>query len=176
MPPDVGESKNAQYLGKSIEGVSLATICDNYRLRVFNLVESNGQMDWELKHNVGLHPLKSLTFRDFRGFKKTWTLDDEVENDDEYDDNDDDYDDDDDDDDDDDEDGGVDTGATDRSATVGDEAVHVAVDEVAAATTPEVIASESRRTPPELARKCTLPNVMSIPPRRSEKAERDASA
>jgi hypothetical protein len=94
MPQNIGKSKNAQYLGKSKGGVSLATICGKYRLRVFNLVESNGQIDWELKHNVGLHPLKSLTFRDFRGFKKTWTLDDDVEDDDEYDDNDDDDDDD----------------------------------------------------------------------------------
>jgi hypothetical protein len=94
MPQNIGKSKNAQYLGKSKGGVSLATICGKYRLRVFNLVESNGQIDWELKHNVGLHPLKSLPFCDFTGFKKTWTLDDEAEDNDKYDDNN--YDDDDD--------------------------------------------------------------------------------
>ena len=79
-------------------------------------------------------------------------------------------------DDDDDGDVGVDTdGATDRSTVVGDEAVDVAVDEVAVFAVPEAIGSGSRGMPPESTRKWTLPNVMSIPPRRPEKAERDAS-
>jgi hypothetical protein len=77
--------------------------------------------------------------------------------------------------DDDDGDAGVDTDdAADRSAAVGDEAVDVAVNEVAIVTMPKLIMSGSRRTPPESTRKWTLPNVMSIPPHRPEKAERDA--
>jgi hypothetical protein len=78
--------------------------------------------------------------------------------------------------DDDDGDAGVDTDdAADRSAAVGDEAVDVAVNEVAIVTMPKLIMSGSRRTPPESTRKWTLPSVMSIPPRRPEKAKRDAS-
>jgi hypothetical protein len=52
----------------------------------------------------------------------------------------------------------------------------VAVDEVVAVAAPEVIGSGIRRTPPELTRKWTLPNVTSIMSRWPEKAERDASA
>ena len=80
-------------------------------------------------------------------------------------------------DDDDEEDAGVDTnGAADRSTAVDDEEVDVAVDDVVVVAAPGAIGPGSRRTPPESTRKWTLPNVMSIPPRRSEKAERDASA
>jgi hypothetical protein len=66
------------------------------------------------------------------------------------------------------EDVGVDACAADISVAVGDE--------VAAAAALEVIRSGSRRTPPELMRKWTLPNVRSIPSHRSEKAKRDTSA
>jgi hypothetical protein len=79
-------------------------------------------------------------------------------------------------DDDDDEAIGVeDDGAADRSAAIGDEAVDVAVDEVVVLAAPGAIGPGSRRTPPESTWKWTLPNVMSIPPRRPEKAEREAS-
>jgi hypothetical protein len=53
--------------------------------------------------------------------------------------------------------------AADKSAAIGDEAVDVAVDEVATAATPEVIGSGKRKTPPALMFRWTLPNVMSIP-------------
>jgi hypothetical protein len=66
--------------------------------------------------------------------------------------------------------------ATDKSSMIGDEAVDVAVDEVATAAGPEVIASGSSRTPSALMLRWTLLNVMSIPPCRPEKAERDAKA
>jgi hypothetical protein len=58
---------------------------------------------------------------------------------------------------------------------VGDEAIDIAVDEVAAVAVPEMIGSGSRRTPPELMRKWTLPNVMFIPSHRPKKVKRDAS-
>jgi hypothetical protein len=84
---------------------------------------------------------------------------------------------------DDDDDVGVDTGdavvvevAADKSATVGDEAMDVAVDEVTTIAEPGVIGSRSRRTPPTLTWKWTLPNIFSILLLRPEKAERDASA
>jgi hypothetical protein len=70
-------------------------------------------------------------------------------------------------DDDDDDDAEVHTGAADKSAMV---------DEAAAIAALEAIGSGSRRTPPELMWKWMLPNIMSIPSRRPEKAERDASA
>ena len=80
-------------------------------------------------------------------------------------------------DDEDDEDVGVDPdGVADSSTAVGDEAVDVGVDEVTAVAAPETIGPGSRRTPPESTWKWTLPNVMSTPPRRPEKAERDAKA
>ena len=66
--------------------------------------------------------------------------------------------------------------AVDKSAAVGDEANDVAVDEVTTVVRPEVIGSGSRRTPPVLMLRWTLPNAMSTPPRRPEKAERDAKA
>jgi hypothetical protein len=66
--------------------------------------------------------------------------------------------------------------AANKSTAVGDEVVDVAVDEVATAVRPEVIGSGSRRTPPALMLRWTLPNVMSILARRPEKAERDAKA
>jgi hypothetical protein len=76
----------------------------------------------------------------------------------------------------DDDDVGVDTDdVADKSIAIGDEAVDVAVNEVVVLAAPGAIGSGSRRTPPESTRKWTLPNVMSIPPRRPEKAERDAS-
>ena len=76
----------------------------------------------------------------------------------------------------DDEDSGADTDdAADRSASIGDEAVDVAVNEVVVFSAPGAIGPGSRRTPPESMRKWTLPNVMSIPSRSPEKAERDAS-
>jgi hypothetical protein len=70
----------------------------------------------------------------------------------------------------------VDEVAVDSSATVGDEVEDVAVDEVVTATGPEGVRSRSRRTPPALMLKWTIPNAMSIPPRRPEKAECDAKA
>jgi hypothetical protein len=66
--------------------------------------------------------------------------------------------------------------AADKIAAVGDEAEDVAVDEVGTVLRPEVIEFGSRRTPPALMLRWTLPNVMSIPVRRPEKAERDAKA
>jgi hypothetical protein len=66
--------------------------------------------------------------------------------------------------------------ASGKSATVGDVAKDVAVDEVTTAVRPEVIGSGSRRTPPTLLLRWTLPNAMSIPPRRPKKDERDANA
>ena len=76
----------------------------------------------------------------------------------------------------DDDDAGLDTDdAANKSTAIGDEAVEVAVDEVMVFAAPGAIRPGNRRTPPESTRKWTLPNVMSIPPRRPEKAERDAS-
>jgi hypothetical protein len=102
MPNDIGKEKNAQYLGKSEKGISLATICDEDRLRVYNLVESDMQIDWVLKYHVELEPLTSLMWHKFNGFKKTWALDGDGDGvgDDDNDDDDDDNDDNDDDDDD----------------------------------------------------------------------------
>jgi hypothetical protein len=54
--------------------------------------------------------------------------------------------------------------AVDKSATVSDEAVDIAVDEVTVSAEPEVIWSRSRRTPPALMLRWTLANLMSIPP------------
>jgi hypothetical protein len=68
-----------------------------------------------------------------------------------------------------------DDGAADRSAVIGDEAVGVAVDEVVALAALGAIGPRSRMTPLESMRKRTLRNVMSIPPRRPKKVERDAS-
>jgi hypothetical protein len=65
--------------------------------------------------------------------------------------------------------------AADKSATVGDEAVDVAVDDITVAAEPEAIGSRSRRMPPALMLRWTLSNVMYIPPCRPEKVERDAS-
>jgi hypothetical protein len=70
----------------------------------------------------------------------------------------------------------VDAVAADSSAAVADEAEDVAVNEVAIAAGPEVIGLESRRTPPALMLRWTLPNAMSIPPLRPEKAECDVKA
>jgi hypothetical protein len=80
-PQEIGERKSAQYIGKSEKGVSLATLSDDYRLQVFNLVESDGQIDWALEHNVDLKPLTSIMLSDFEGFKKTQTLDGDVDGD-----------------------------------------------------------------------------------------------
>jgi hypothetical protein len=66
--------------------------------------------------------------------------------------------------------------AANKSAMVDDEAVDVAVDKATDDAGPEVIGSGSRRTPPALMLRWTLPNIMSIPPCRLEKAERDAMA
>jgi hypothetical protein len=72
-------------------------------------------------------------------------------------------------------DAGVDTdGAADRSTAVGDEAVDLVVYEFMVFAVPEAIGPGSRRTPLESMRKWTLPNVISIPPRRPKKAERDS--
>jgi hypothetical protein len=84
-----------QYLGKSENGASLATIYDE-RLRVCNLVESDGQTDWVCKHDFDLDPLTSLEWHDLSGFKKTWTLDESDDDEEDYDDDDDNDDDDDD--------------------------------------------------------------------------------
>jgi hypothetical protein len=70
------------YLGKSENGVSLATIYNYRELRVCNLVESDGQLDWVLKHHVDLDPLSSLPWQDLTSFKRTWTLDQEKKDDD----------------------------------------------------------------------------------------------
>jgi hypothetical protein len=70
----------------------------------------------------------------------------------------------------------VDEVAADSSAAVADEEEDVAVDEVAIAAGPEVIGLGSRRTPPALMLRWTLPNAMSIPPRMPEKAKRDVEA
>jgi hypothetical protein len=64
----------------------------------------------------------------------------------------------------------------DKSAATGDEALDVVVDEVATAVRPEVIGSGSRKMPPSLMLRWTLPNAISIPPRRPEKVERDVKA
>jgi hypothetical protein len=64
--------------------------------------------------------------------------------------------------------------AADKPSTVGDEAVDVIVDECATATRPEVFGSRSCRMPPMLMLRWTLPNVISIPSCRPEKAERVA--
>jgi hypothetical protein len=66
--------------------------------------------------------------------------------------------------------------ASGKSATVGDVAKDVAVDEVTTAVRPEVIGSGSRRTPPAMMLRWTLPNAMSIPPRMPEKAKCDVEA
>ncbi|KAM0867486.1 hypothetical protein ACQ4PT_041973 [Festuca glaucescens] len=81
-PVAIGKSKNVQYLGKSEKGVYLATIYNDRQLRVCNLVESDGQIDWVLKHHVDLDPLTSLPWQDLSGFKQTWTLDEEEKDDD----------------------------------------------------------------------------------------------
>jgi hypothetical protein len=81
-PGAIGKSKNVQYLGKSEKGVYLATIYNDRKLRVCNLVESDGQIDWVLMHHVDLDPLASLPWKDHGGFKQTWTLDEEEKDDD----------------------------------------------------------------------------------------------
>jgi hypothetical protein len=73
-------------------------------------------------------------------------------------------------DDDDDGDAGVDTDdATDRSTTIGDEVVDVAVDKVEVFVAPGAIGPGNPRMPPDSTQKWTLPNVMSIPSRKTEK-------
>jgi hypothetical protein len=70
--------------------------------------------------------------------------------------------------------GVVDEVAADRSDTVGDEAADVAVDEVVTTVGPERIGSGSRRMPPALMVRWTLPIARSILSRKLEKAECDA--
>jgi hypothetical protein len=74
------------------------------------------------------------------------------------------------------EDVGVDTDdIADKSTVIGDEAVDATVHQVVVLDVLGAIGSGSRRMPPESTQKWTLPNVMSIPSRRPEKAERDVS-
>jgi hypothetical protein len=75
MPEYIAESEPAQYLGKSENGVYLATIHDVYRIRIYNLVKSNTQIDWALKHYVDVEACASVWLRNLSRFKKTWTLD-----------------------------------------------------------------------------------------------------
>jgi hypothetical protein len=66
--------------------------------------------------------------------------------------------------------------AADKSAMFGDEAVDVDADKAAVVAVPKVVGPGSRRTPPALMSRWMLPNVMSIPPCGSEKAEHDVKA
>ncbi|KQK22119.1 hypothetical protein BRADI_1g65346v3 [Brachypodium distachyon] len=76
MPTNIEASKSAQYIGKSENGVYLATVHEEYRLRVLTLVESSGQIDWVLKHNIDFEPWATVYLQEPKGFNKTWTLDD----------------------------------------------------------------------------------------------------
>jgi hypothetical protein len=108
-PAGTTEIEDGQFLGKSKNGVYLATIHATCQLRVWSLTDSSGKIDWALKHDIDLEPLSKVWLHDLKVFEKTWTM---VEDDvhlypyyyDDYDDDEDDYDNDDDDDDADDDD------------------------------------------------------------------------
>jgi hypothetical protein len=77
-------------------GVYLATLHDNYQLRVWTLTESSRWTHWVLKHHVDLEPLTMVDLHGIRVFDNTWTIvDDDNVHDDDDDDDDDDADDDD---------------------------------------------------------------------------------
>nr|CAB3477036.1 unnamed protein product [Digitaria exilis] len=71
-PPDEFDKFQEPYLGKSEKGVYCAIVDLNFRLRVWILDESSGQMEWVLKHeNNLLHVLVSQEFDD-----GAWTFED----------------------------------------------------------------------------------------------------
>jgi hypothetical protein len=58
-------------------GVYLATLHDNYQLRVWTLTESSRWTHWVLKHHVDLEPLTMVDLHDIRVFENTWTIGDD---------------------------------------------------------------------------------------------------
>jgi hypothetical protein len=75
----IDTQENGQFLGKSRNGLYLATIHATCQLRVWSLRESSRQIDWVLKHDIDLEPLSMVRLRDIQGFDKTWTVTDDVD-------------------------------------------------------------------------------------------------
>ncbi|VAH85100.1 unnamed protein product [Triticum turgidum subsp. durum] len=76
-PIDANEHKVGQhYLGSSEAGVYFANLRD--RIRIWYLIESNGEVQWVLKNSIGLvEPPANISSLNLKGICRPWIFDDD---------------------------------------------------------------------------------------------------